>query len=120
VEHAPCAARYRRPIGRDDHIRPERPASRVAVRTALGALLSFALFLAPAWGAEVRGRITLSNGQPAANEPILLGSTPVGRTDVAGVYWLNLPAGTHILTVRGQQISVQVSPNGNRSDIKLK
>jgi len=36
------------------------------------------------------------------------------------VYWLNLPAGTHILTVRGQQISVQVSPNGNRSDIKLK
>jgi len=83
-------------------------------------LLGFSLFFVPAWGAEIRGRITLSNGQPAANEPILRGSTPVGRTDVAGAYWLNLPAGTHILTVKGQPISVQVYPNGNRYDIKLR
>jgi hypothetical protein len=90
------------------------------LRAAAGALLGALLLLAPAWGAEVRGRITLANGQPAANEPILLGGTAIGRTDVAGVYWLNLPAGTHVLTVKGQQVSVQVSPNGSRADIKLK
>lgn len=86
----------------------------------LGALVSSWLLLAPAWGAEVRGRITLANGQPAANEPILRGGTTIGRTDVAGVYWLNLPAGTHVLTVKDQPVSVQVSPNGSRADIKLK
>lgn len=50
---------------------------------------------------------------------MLKGAT-VGRTDVAGVYWLNLPAGRHVISVKGQEVSVQVSPNGSRSDIKLK
>ena len=78
------------------------------------------MLLAPAWGAEVRGRIILANDRPAANEPIMREGTEIGRTDVAGVYWLDLPAGTHTLTVRGQQITIRVSPNGSRQDIKLK
>jgi len=86
----------------------------------IATLLATALALAPAWAADVRGRITLANGQPAANEDILLNGSRVGRTDVAGVYWLNLPAGAHVLTVKGQEVRVQVSPNGSRSDIKLK
>src|SRR5262245_16000076 len=86
----------------------------------LGAVLGAALMLAPAWGAEVRGRIVLPNGQPAANEPILMKGAPIGRTDAAGVYWLNLPAGTHVLTVKGKDYSIEVSPNGSRSDIELK
>ena len=93
-----------------------RPTSRIV----LGALLSLWLLPAPAWPADVRGRITFSDGRPAANERILLGDTPIGKTDVAGVYWLNLPAGTHTLIVRDQQFRIQVSPNGSRSDIRLK
>ena len=100
------------------------PRLRLAIgqlrQTMLGSLLGISLLVAPAWGADVRGRIMLANGQPAANEPITLGDATVGRTDVAGVYWLNLPAGTHTITVKGQKITIQVSPNGSRHDIKLK
>jgi hypothetical protein len=85
----------------------------------LCALLGLVLVLGPAWGAEVRGRITTPDGRPVANEPVLLDGKPVGRTDVAGVYWLYLPPGTHVLTVKGQQVRVPVSPNGNRYDIRL-
>ena len=98
----------------------ERPASGLTSRIALGALLGFWLLLAPAWAADVRGRITLPDGRPAANERILLGETPIGKTDVAGVYWLDLPAGTHTLTVRNQPVSIQVSPNGSRFDFTVK
>jgi len=91
-----------------------------ALRIGLGALVSVWLLLAPAWGADIRGRITLANGRPVANEPIKLNDREIGRTDVAGVYWLNLPAGRHILTVRGEPVAVHVSPNGSRQDIQLK
>ncbi len=96
--------------------RYRRPTSRIA----LGALLSLWFLLTPAWAADVRGRITFPDGRPAANERILLGDTPIGKTDVAGVYWLNLPAGAHTLIVRDQQFGIQVSPNGSRFDIRLK
>jgi hypothetical protein len=89
-------------------------------RTTGAVLVGVWLLVAPAWGADVRGRITLANGQPAAREPILLEGAVIGRTDVAGVYSLNLPAGTHTITVMGQAITIQVSPNGSRHDIKLK
>ena len=92
----------------------------MASRIALGALASFWLLLAPAWAADVRGRITFSDGRSAANERILLGNVPIGKTDVAGVYWLNLPAGTYTLIVRDQEFKIQVSPNGSRFDIRLK
>jgi hypothetical protein len=89
-------------------------------RIVRGALLGAAMLAPSAWGAEVRGRITLANGQPVANEPIVLAGSMVGRTDVAGVYWLNLPAGTHTIIVKGQSITIQVSPNGGRQDIQLR
>lgn len=92
----------------------------LTVGIGFGALVGFWLLLAPAWGAEVRGRITLGSGQPVANEAIKLNDKEIGRSDAAGVYWLNLPAGKHTLTVRGQPVSVQVSPNGSRQDIRLK
>ena len=92
----------------------------MASRIALGALASLWLLLAPAWAADVRGRITFSDGRSAANERILLGNVPIGKTDVAGVYWLNLPAGTYTLIVRDQEFKIQVSPNGSRFDIRLK
>jgi hypothetical protein len=114
------ASRYRQPIGCNGNLHFERPASSPALWTALGMLLSFSLFVLPAWGADVRGRITLSNGQPAANEQIMLGNKPIGRTDATGVYWLNLPPGTHVLVVRGQQFRVPVDPKGRRYDIKLR
>jgi hypothetical protein len=50
----------------------------------------------------------------------MLGSRAIGRTDVAGVFVLSLPAGTHTLTIKGQAVPVQVLPNGNRRDIRLK
>jgi hypothetical protein len=89
-------------------------------RATGAALLGLSLLVAPAWGADVRGRITLANGQPAGKEPIVLNGVVIGRTDVAGVYWLNLPAGRHTITVKDQPITIQVSPNGSRHDIKLK
>jgi hypothetical protein len=85
----------------------------------LSMLASLVLEVPPAWAADLRGRITSKNGQPVANEPIKLNDKEVGRTDVAGVYWLNLPAGTHTLTVKGQRVEVSVSPNGSRRDIRL-
>jgi hypothetical protein len=85
----------------------------------LGMLASLALEVPPTWAADLRGRITSKNGQPVANEPIRLNDKEVGRTDVAGVYWLNLPAGTHTLTIKGQRVEVSVSPNGSRRDIRL-
>ena len=79
-----------------------------------------ALSLGTAWGAELRGRVTLPGGQPAANEAIKLNDKEIGRTDGAGAYLLNLPAGQHTLTVKGQPVAVQVSPNGSRQDVRLK
>ena len=87
---------------------------------ALSAALGVALTLSTAWGAELRGRVTLAGGQPAANEAIKLNDKEIGKTDAAGAYLLNLPAGKHTLTVKGQSVDVQVSPNGSRQDVKLK
>jgi hypothetical protein len=39
---------------------------------------------------------------------------------VAGVFVLSLPAGAYTLTIKGQAIPVQVLPNGNRHDVRLK
>ena len=89
-------------------------------QVVLAASLTFAVLPGPTWGAEVFGRITLPSGQPAANEPILRGGTPIGKTDVAGVFWLNLPPGPQTLTVKGQQINIAVSPSGTRLNIQLK
>ena len=50
----------------------------------------------------------------------MLGNRAVGRTDVAGVFVLNLPAGAYTLTIKGQAVPVQVLPNGNRHDVRLK
>jgi len=88
--------------------------------TALCAAAGVALTLGTAWGAELRGRMTLASGQPAANEAIQLKDKEIGRTDGAGAYLLNLPAGKHTLTVKGQSVDVQVSPNGSRQDVRLK
>ena len=85
----------------------------------LGMLVSLGLVIPPAWAADLRGRITSKNGQAVGNEPIKLNDKEVGRTDIAGVYWLNLPPGTHTLTVKGQRVEVSVSPNGTRRDIRL-
>ena len=89
-------------------------------RVAPGILLGLALLVGVAGAADLRGRVIQADGRPAANEPITLGGRVVGRTDVAGVYWLSLPAGAHTLTIRGQAVQVQVLPNGNRSDVRLK
>ncbi|PYN15210.1 MAG: hypothetical protein DME05_12665 [Candidatus Rokuibacteriota bacterium] len=86
----------------------------------LGAAACVALSLGTAWGAELRGRMTLASGQPAANEAIQLKDKEIGRTDGTGAYLLNLPAGKHTLTVKGQPVDVQVSPNGSRQDVRLK
>lgn len=90
-----------------------------SVVIGLGMLASLGLEIPTAWAADLRGRITSKNGQPVANEPIKLNDKEVGRTDVAGVYWLNLPAGAHTLTIKGQRVEVSVSPNGTRRDIRL-
>ncbi len=87
---------------------------------ALCAVAGIALTLGPASAAELRGRVTLAGGQPAANEAIKLNDKEIGRTDGAGAYLLNLPAGKHTLVVKGQSIDVQVSPNGSRQDVRLK
>ena len=87
---------------------------------ALCAVAAVALSLGTASGAELRGRMTLAGGQPAANEAIMLKDKEIGRTDGAGAYLLNLPAGKHTLVVKGQSIDVQVSPNGSRQDVRLK
>lgn len=89
-------------------------------RIALALLMGLALLPAPAVAADLRGRVTLADGRPAANEPIMLGNRAVGRTDVAGVFWLSLPAGTYTLTIKGQPVPVRVLPNGNRHDVRLK
>ena len=86
----------------------------------LCAVVSISLSLGTAWGAELRGRMTLANGQPAANESIKLNDKEIGRTDASGAYLLSLPAGKHTLSVKGQPIAVQVSPNGSRQDVRLK
>ena len=86
----------------------------------LGAAACVALSLGTAWGAELRGRMTLASGQPAANEAIQLKDKEIGRTDASGAYLLTLPAGKHTLVVKGQSIDVQVSPNGSRQDVRLK
>jgi hypothetical protein len=97
-----------------------RPGLRSAsLLIGLGMLASLALEIPPTWAADLRGRITAKNGQPVANEPIKLNDKEVGRTDVAGVYWLKLPAGAHTLTIKGQRVEVSVSPNGTRRDIRL-
>jgi len=88
--------------------------------TALCAAAGVALTLGTAWGAELRGRMTLASGQPAANEAITLKDKEIGRTDASGAYLLTLPAGKHTLVVKGQSIDVQVSPNGSRQDVRLK
>jgi len=54
----------------------------------LGAAACVALSLGTAWGAELRGRMTLASGQPAANEAIQLKDKEIGRTDGAGAYLL--------------------------------
>jgi len=89
-------------------------------RITLALLIALAVLPASAAAADLRGRVTLADGRPAANEPILLGTRAVGRTDVAGVFWLSLPAGTYTLTIKGQAVPVQVLPNGNRHDVRLK
>ena len=91
---------------------------RYVIALTVAAGLAFAL--GTAWGAELRGRMTLASGQPAANEMIKLKDKEIGKTDGAGAYLLNLPAGKHTLTVKGQPIDVQVSPNGSRQDVRLK
>ena len=89
-------------------------------RIALALLTGLALLPAAAAAADLRGRVTLADGRPAANEPITLGRRTVGRTDVAGVFVLSLPAGAYTLTIKGQAVPVQVLPNGNRHDVRLK
>ena len=88
--------------------------------TTLCAAAGVALALGTVWGAELRGRMTLASGQPAANEAIKLKDKEIGRTDGSGAYLLNLPAGKHTLLVKGQSVDVQVSPNGSRQDVRLK
>ena len=78
------------------------------------------LVASPAYGAEIRGRISLPSGQAVANAPIAIGSREIGRTDASGVYSLDLPPGRHVFTVRGQNVEVWVSPHGNRQDVQLK
>jgi len=87
---------------------------------AICAAACVVLSLGTAWGAELRGRMTLASGQPAGNEAIKLKDKEIGRTDATGAYMLNLPAGAHTLVVKGQSIAVQVSPNGSRQDVRLK
>ena len=72
------------------------------------------------YGAEIRGRISQANGQPATNQPIKIGSREIGRTDATGVYSLDLPPGRHVFNIMGQNVEVSVSPYGNRQDIQLK
>ena len=88
----------------------------IALCAAAGVVLS----LGTAGAAELRGRVTLPGGQPAANETIKLNDKEIGRTDGSGAYLLTLPAGKHTLVVKGQSIDVQVSPNGSRQDVRLK
>jgi hypothetical protein len=92
----------------------------VTRRIALALLTGLALLPAVAAAADLRGRVTLADGRPAANEPIMLGNRAVGRTDVAGVFVLSLPAGMYTLTIKGQAVPIQVLPNGNRHDVHLK
>ena len=87
---------------------------------ALSAAAGIALSLGTVWGAELRGRMTLASGQPAANQAITFKDKEIGKTDGSGAYLLNLPAGKHTLTVKGQPVDVQVSPNGSRQDVRLK
>jgi len=87
---------------------------------AVGVLATLGSVIGPASAADLRGRVTTRGGQPVANESIKVGDKEVGRTDVSGVYWLKLPAGTHTLSVKGQRVEVRVSPNGTRRDIQIK
>lgn len=96
-----------------------KPRIAASFLIGLGMLVSLGLVAQPARAADLRGRVTQKDGKPVSNEPIKIGDKEVGQTDVAGVYWLNLPAGTHTLSVKGQSIQVQVSPNGSRRDIQL-
>jgi hypothetical protein len=84
------------------------------------ALLGLLLLATGSGAAEVRGRVTLASGQPVANEAIVVERKEVGRTDVAGVYLVNLPPGDHTLVIKGQSVPVWVSPQGSRHDIRLK
>jgi len=98
-------------------IRRDDQSVRRLLLTAIPAVL---LMPCLGWAAEVRGKVALADGRPAANEPITFAGREIGRTDVAGVYILNLPPGTHRIVVRGQEVSVWVSPHGNRQDIQLR
>jgi len=97
-----------------------RRSVQIIRRLLLTAIPAVLLMPCLAWAAEVRGKVTLADGRPAANEPIALAGREIGRTDVTGVYTLNLPPGTHRLVVKGQEVSVWVSPHGNRQDIQLR
>jgi len=119
MRHWAQIPRPSQPTGHPHVLRVQRPRVGASFLIGLGMFASLGLMILPAWAADLRGRVTLRNGQPVANEPIKLNDREIGRTDVAGVYWLNLPAGTHTLSVRGQPVQVQVSPNGTRRDIQL-
>src|SRR5215510_3132645 len=71
------------------------------------------------YGAEIRGRITKADGQPAANQPIKIKDREVGHTSATGVYSLELSPGKHLINVMGQNVEVSVFRNGNRQDIQL-
>jgi hypothetical protein len=81
----------------------------------------FALFLIPtlAWGAEIWGRITRPNNAPVANAPIQMNGKPVGQTEPAGYYRLNLAPGQYRLTIEGQDVPIVVPPPGVQQDIRL-
>ena len=72
-------------------------------------------------GAEIRGRIvSASTGRVVANQPIRLRDREIGRTDSTGTYALDLPPGRYVVTVMGEDVTLSVTPRGNRQDIRLK
>jgi hypothetical protein len=61
-----------------------------------------------------------NGGVPAANLSITVeGRNAETRTDGKGGYRFDLPAGGHVLLIRGQRFPVTVSPGGTRRDIRF-
>ena len=88
---------------------------------AIVCALVFALSWIPilAWGAEIWGRVTRPSDAPVVNAPIQLNRKPVGGTDAAGYYRLNLAPGQYKLTIEGQDFPIVVPPPGVQQDIRL-
>ena len=94
-----------------------------ASRGRLVGVLMIGAWLLPsvAGGAEIRGRIvSASTGRAVANQPIRLGDREIGRTDSTGTYALDLPPGQHVVTVMAENVTLFVSPYGNRQDVRVK